>query len=56
LRPHLAAGKVRAIAVTSGKPSSLVPGVKTMDEQGYPGFEVIAWNALYAPKNTPAAV
>lgn len=56
LRPHLASGKIRAIAVTSSKPSSLVPGVRTMDEQGYAGFEVIAWNALYAPKNTPAAV
>ncbi|KRC29516.1 tripartite tricarboxylate transporter substrate binding protein [Acidovorax sp. Root217] len=56
LRPHLASGKIRAIAVTSSKPSSLVPGVKTMDEQGYAGFEVIAWNALYAPRNTPATV
>jgi tripartite-type tricarboxylate transporter receptor subunit TctC len=56
LRPHLAGGKVRALAVTSGKPSSLVPGVKTVAEQGVAGFEVIAWNALYAPKGTPAAV
>ncbi len=56
LRPHLAGGKVRAIAVTSSKPSSLVPGVKTVAEQGVAGFEVIAWNALYAPRGTPAAV
>lgn len=56
LRPHLAAGKVRALAVTSSRPSSLVPGVKTLAEQGFPGFEVVAWNALYAPKGTPAAV
>lgn len=56
LRPHLAGGKVRAIAVTSSKPSSLVPGVKPVAEQGVPGFEVIAWNALYAPRGTPAAV
>ena len=56
LRSHLAAGKVRAIAVTSSQPSSLVPGVKTVAEQGYPGFEVVAWNALYTPKNPPPAV
>ncbi|NML44399.1 tripartite tricarboxylate transporter substrate binding protein [Ramlibacter sp. G-1-2-2] len=56
LRPHLAAGKVRAVAVTSGKPSGLVPGVKPVAEQGFAGYEVIAWNALYAPKGTPANV
>lgn len=56
LRPHLAAGKARAIGVTSARPSSLVPGVKPVAEQGVDGFEVIAWNALYAPKGTPPAV
>jgi tripartite-type tricarboxylate transporter receptor subunit TctC len=56
LRPHLATGKVRAIGVTSAKPSSLVPGVRPFAEQGFKGFEVIAWNALYAPKGTPPAV
>lgn len=56
LRPHLASGKVRALGVTSAKPSELVPGVKTIVEQGVIGFEVIAWNALYAPKGTPATV
>ncbi|WP_353234573.1 tripartite tricarboxylate transporter substrate binding protein [Diaphorobacter ruginosibacter] len=56
LRSHLASGKVRAIAVTSEKASNLAPGVKTVAEQGYPGYEVIAWNALYAPRGTPAEV
>lgn len=56
LRPHLASGRLRAIAVTSQQPSSLVPGVSSIAEQGYPGFDVIAWNALYAPKGTPAQV
>jgi tripartite-type tricarboxylate transporter receptor subunit TctC len=56
LRPHLGSGKVRAIAVTSLKPSGLVPGVKTVAEQGFPGFEVVAWNALYAPRGTPPAI
>ncbi|ODU67139.1 MAG: twin-arginine translocation pathway signal [Lautropia sp. SCN 66-9] len=56
LRPHLAAGKLRAIGVTSQKPSSLVPGVKPVAEQGFSDFEVVAWNALYAPKGTPAPI
>jgi tripartite-type tricarboxylate transporter receptor subunit TctC len=56
LRPQIAGGKVRAIGVTSAKPSNLVPGVKPIAEQGVGNFEVIAWNALYAPKGTPPAV
>lgn len=56
LRPHLASGKVRALAVTSAQPSGLMPGVKTVAEQGFSGFEVVAWNALYAPKGTPQAI
>ncbi|MCV0441072.1 MAG: tripartite tricarboxylate transporter substrate binding protein [Hydrogenophaga sp.] len=56
LKTQLAAGKVRALAVTSGKPSGLAPGVKPVAEQGVAGFEVVAWNALYAPKGTPAPV
>ena len=56
LRAHLDSGKVRAIGVTSSKPSSLVPGVMPVAAQGFDGFEVVAWNALYAPKGTPSAV
>ncbi len=56
LRPHLESGKVRALGVTSAQPSGLVPGVKTVAEQGFDGFEVVAWNALYAPKGTPPAI
>lgn len=56
LRPHLQSGKLRAIAVTSRQPSALVPGVAAISEQGYPDFDVIAWNALYAPKGTPAQI
>ncbi|MGE0349300.1 Bug family tripartite tricarboxylate transporter substrate binding protein [Hydrogenophaga sp.] len=56
LKTQLAAGKVRALAVTSSQPSGLAPGVKTVAEQGVAGFEVVAWNALYAPKGTPPAV
>ncbi|MEZ5647216.1 MAG: tripartite tricarboxylate transporter substrate binding protein [Burkholderiaceae bacterium] len=56
LRSQLAAGSVRAIGVTSKTPSSLVPGVTPVAEQGVADFEVAAWNALYAPKGTPQAV
>jgi tripartite-type tricarboxylate transporter receptor subunit TctC len=56
LRPQVTAGKLKAIAVTSQKPTELLPGVKPVAEQGFPGFEVIAWNALYAPKGTPREV
>jgi len=55
-KPFVTSGKVRAIAVTSAKPTELLPGVKPVADQGLPGFEVIAWNALYAPKGTPRDV
>ncbi len=56
LRSHIGSGRVRAIGVTSRQPSGLVPGVPTVAEQGVSGFEVVAWNALYAPKGTPRNV
>lgn len=56
MRAHLASGRVRAIGVTSAKPSGLVPGIPPVAEQGVPGFEVIAWNGLFAPKGTPPQV
>jgi tripartite-type tricarboxylate transporter receptor subunit TctC len=55
-RPHIAGGKLKAIAVTSQGETALLPGVKTVAEQGIPGFEVVAWNALYAPKGTPKEI
>jgi len=55
-RPGLSSGKLRPIAVTPAKPSALLPGVPSVAEQGVPGFDVSAWNALYAPRGTPAAI
>lgn len=55
-RAQVAGGKLRALAVTSQGPSELLPGVPSVAQQGVPGFEVIAWNALYAPKGTPRSV
>lgn len=55
-RPHLAGGKLRALGITSLKASEMLPGVKSVAEQGVPGFEVVAWDALFAPKDTPPEV
>lgn len=55
-RSFIASGKLKALGVTSLKPSALLPGVKTVAAQGVDGFQVVAWNALYVPHGTPAAV
>ncbi len=47
------AGKLRALAVTSLKPSPAVPGMPTMAESGLPGFEVVGFFGVLAPAATP---
>ena len=54
--PHIKAGRLRAIAVTSAQRSPLLPDVPTLAESGYPGLEVQSWFGLAAPTGTPAAV
>jgi tripartite-type tricarboxylate transporter receptor subunit TctC len=54
--PQIQSGSVRAIAVTSQAQSPLLPGVRTMLEQGITDFEAIAWTALFAPRGTPKAI
>ncbi|HEY9460147.1 MAG TPA: tripartite tricarboxylate transporter substrate binding protein [Paralcaligenes sp.] len=51
--PQITAQKVRALAITSLKPSDVLPGIPTMDSEGYAGFESISWDALFAPRDTP---
>ena len=53
MRGQVQAGKLKALAITTLKSSELMPGVKSVAEQGVAGFEVTAWNALYAPRGTP---
>ncbi len=53
--PHLRAGKIYALAVTSAKRSELLPDVPTVAESGLPGFAIEAWLGLFAPPNAPAA-
>lgn len=55
-RPFVQSGKLRPITVTSLKSSELMPGAEPVSQQGFAGFEVIAWNGLYAPRGTPVAV
>ena len=54
--PQVEAGHLRALAIASAQRSALVPNVPTIAEAGYPGFDVIAWYALFAPKGTPEPV
>jgi tripartite-type tricarboxylate transporter receptor subunit TctC len=53
---NIRAGKVRALAVASGKRSPAIPDVPTFEEAGVPNFTVVPWFGIVAPKGTPAAV
>jgi len=56
LRPAITAKQVKALGVTSAHQSKLLPGVKSLAEQGVPGYELVGWTVLYAPKGVPAEV
>ena len=56
VKPHVDAGKVRVLAVTSPTRSALMPHVATFREQGFPELEIYIWAALVAPAATPDAV
>jgi tripartite-type tricarboxylate transporter receptor subunit TctC len=51
--PLTKAGKLKMLAVTSQKRSPLAPDVPTMAEAGLSGFDLVSWQAVYAPKGTP---
>ena len=51
--PHIRAGTLRAIAVGSAQRVSLLPDVKTVAEQGFPGFDATSWGGVLAPAGTP---
>ena len=53
--PHVKAGRLRALAVTSQKRSPAAPDVPAIAEQ-YPGFYADAWSGLFAPKGAPRAI
>lgn len=54
--PHLASGKLRALAVTSPTRLAALPDVPTMAEIGFPDIGFRFWTGLFAPAGTPAAV
>jgi tripartite-type tricarboxylate transporter receptor subunit TctC len=56
LLPHVRAGKLRAIAVSARERASAIPEVPTFAESGVVGYEQEAWNGLFAPAKTPAAI
>ena len=54
--PNVHSGKLKAIAVTSATRSALLPGVPTVAEQGFPGFDVPTWLGLIGPAHLPKDV
>lgn len=54
--PQVQAGTVKAIAVTSLKPSPTMPGVPSIAESGYPCYEMVPWITVVAPSGLPATV
>lgn len=54
--PHLQAKRVKPIAVTTIKRSPLLPGVPTVAESGFPGFDDHTWFSFFAPAGTPPAI
>ena len=54
--PHVRSGRLKAIAVSSLKRSSVAPDLPTLHESGVTGFNMISWHALLVPARTPAAI
>ncbi len=54
--PHVKAGKLRPLAVSSLQRNPLYPDVPTVAESGYPGFNALSWSGLSAPKGTPQPI
>ncbi len=51
--PQISAGKIKAIAISSGQRTETAANIPTFAESGLPGFDLVAWNALFAPRGTP---
>lgn len=55
-KPHVDSGKLRALAVTTSQRSANLPGVPTIAESGFAGFDAPAWWAVLAPAKTPPEI
>jgi len=54
--PHVKAGRLRALAVTSAKRAAQVPDLPTLMESGVPNFEVVVWQGYAVPRGAPQSV
>ena len=54
--PHVKSGRLRALAVTSSQRSAAAADIPTVAESGLPGYEVLDWSSLLAPRGTPPTV
>ncbi|HEX2112872.1 MAG TPA: tripartite tricarboxylate transporter substrate binding protein [Alphaproteobacteria bacterium] len=54
--PHAEAGKIRALAVTTKTPVAAAPNLPTLDSSGVQGFELSAWDGIWAPAGTPRPI
>jgi len=54
--PLVKAGRLKLLAVTSAKRSALSPDTPTMEEAGVRNFQMVSWQAVYAPKGTPKPI
>ena len=54
--PHIKSGKLRALAVTSARPSALLPDLPTVAASGLPGYECVLLYGTFTPARTPESV
>ena len=54
--PQITAGKLKPLAISTASRAKGAPNIPTFSEAGLAGFELVGWNALYAPRDTPPAV
>jgi tripartite-type tricarboxylate transporter receptor subunit TctC len=53
VKPYLANGRLRALAVTTARRSAALPDLPTIAESGVPGYEIASWYGVLAPRGTP---
>jgi tripartite-type tricarboxylate transporter receptor subunit TctC len=54
--PLIQSGKLRALGVTSSKRATSLPDVPSLSEAGLPGYEIVSWQAVFAPAGTPQPI
>jgi tripartite-type tricarboxylate transporter receptor subunit TctC len=54
--PHIKAGKLKVLGVSSARRSRLLPGVPTIAEAGVPGYELVSWYGILVPSGTPKSI